>query len=247
MKRTLLLALHDVSMFHVKRCDAAEQVLDDLGVEKVAYLLVPDFHARASALDPAFVAWCRKPRPYAVEWVLHGFYHLEGVNDDTPAPRPEWTPADGQEAEFGALPAATVRRRIAEGADVFAKTIGHRPTGFIPPAWRWNDALPPALADAGIGWYEDHHHLYDLGLNRKSVETPVVTWATRTPLRKATSIVGTPVLERLWRARPLVRLAVHPYDFDHPATVRSIRRVWAAALRHGEQASYAEVLGYEGD
>lgn len=244
MRRTLLLALHDVSMFHVKRCDAAERVLADLGVEKVAYLLVPDFHARASALDPAFVAWCQKPRPYKVEWVLHGFYHLEGVDDDAPAPMPDWTPADGQEAEFGTLPLSSVRRRIAEGADVFEQVIGHRPMGFIPPAWAWNDALPPALADAGIGWYEDHRRLYDLSLNR-ATETLVVTWATRTPLRKATSLVGTPVLERLWRGRPLVRLAVHPYDFDHPATVRSIRRVWAAALRYGQQSSYSEVLGYD--
>lgn len=243
MSRRLLLSLHDVSTFHVKRCEAAERLFADLGVPRVAYLLVPDFHARASALDPAFVTWCRRPRPFDVEWVLHGFYHLEGVDDDAPTPRAGWTPADGQEAEFKALRPEQVTRRIAAGVEVFEQVLGVSPNGFIPPAWAWNEALPDALRAHGLAWYEDHTYLYDVRLQRRSVPAPVVTWATRTPVRKATSLVGTPLLNRWWRGKPLRRLAVHPYDFDHPATVASIRRVWAEALRHATPTTYADALG----
>jgi hypothetical protein len=70
----------------------------------------------------------------------------------------------------------------------------------------------------------------------------VITWATRTPLRRASSVAGTPLLLRLRRGGPVLRLAVHPFDFDHPRTVASIRRVASAALALGPQRWYEEVL-----
>ena len=41
----------------------------------------------------------------------------------------------------------------------------------------------------------------------------------------------------------MLRVAMHPFDFDHPATVASIRSVLSAALRDREQA-FAEDLDF---
>ena len=83
--------------------------------------------------------------------------------------------------------------------------------------------------------------MHDLRGGRR-IPAPVITWATRTPLRKRTSIAGTPLLLRFWRRRPLLRLAVHPHDFDHPETIASIRTVAAGALRGGDARFYEDVL-----
>ena len=64
----------------------------------------------------------------------------------------------------------------------------------------------------------------------------MITWATRTPLRKYGSLVVCPLLARLFASAPRLRVATHPFDFDHPATVRSIRGVLARLLAAREQA-----------
>lgn len=237
----VLCSLHDVTPFHQERIERAEALFGALGVRRVAYLLVPQYHGGHPADDPAFAAWCRRPRPFEVEWFLHGFYHQER---EAPAggslgEQLKRRYATAGEGEFLALGPEQVRARLDAGAAVFERTLGAPPTGFVAPAWLYNEALPPALRAAGIRYYEDHHRVYDTATGR-ALRAPVVTWATRTPARKWSSVLGTPALRWWWRREPLLRLAVHPYDFDHPATERSIHRVWSAALAGREQAAYSE-------
>lgn len=245
----VLLSLHDVAPVHAARIERAEALFAELGVEKVTYLLIPDYHRQGRSDSEEFAAWCRRARPFAVDWLLHGYYHLE---DDVSARQSPGLRAAFQrrvatagEGEFLALDADEAAGRIARGADVFERCLGERPRGFVPPAWLYNDALPPVLRARGLRYFEDSRRVYDLGA-ATSLAAPVVTWATRTPLRKWTSVLGTPVLRHAWRHRPVLRLAVHPFDFDHPATVRSIRRVWRSALGGRVQGFYEEVMGRPG-
>ncbi|HEV7589616.1 MAG TPA: hypothetical protein VGO40_15985, partial [Longimicrobium sp.] len=123
----------------------------------------------------------------------------------------------------------------------FRAVTGTEPAGFVAPAWLATPALPPLLRRHGFAWTEDHAAVVDLSAGR-AIAAPVITWATRTPLRRATSVAGTPLLLRLRRRSRVLRLAVHPLDFDHPRTVASIRRVWSAALRLGPQRWTEDVL-----
>src|SRR5262245_21347225 len=76
----LLIALHDVTPVHRDRLDRAERLLSRIGVDHVAYRLVPDYHGQSRAdRSTSFVEWCRAPRPFAVQWLLHGYFH-----DDRP-------------------------------------------------------------------------------------------------------------------------------------------------------------------
>jgi len=65
----------------------------------------------------------------------------------------------------------------------------------------------------------------------------VITWATRTVTRRIGSRVVCPALATLWRTRPLIRVALHPHDFDYPATVANITQVLRALLRERELVS----------
>jgi len=110
-----------------------------------------------------------------------------------------------------------------------------RPPGSHTPT------LPDVVRAAGLRLWEDRQGVADLTAG-VSLPAPVITWATRTPFRKWTSILGTPLLAARWRRAPVLRLAVHPFDFDHPETVASIRRVWRGALRQREAVGYDEAL-----
>jgi len=240
--REVLLSLHDVAPFHLERLRRAERVLETLGVRRIAYLLVPDFHRRgASDARPDFLAWCRGPRRFEVEWCLHGYSH----RDDPAAPvDPGLLPRvrrrflTGGEGEFSRLGAAEARDRVERGRRVFRACLGADPEGFVPPAWLYGRTLPEVLRETGFRWYEDRSAVY--GLRGGAVlRSPVVTWATRTRLLRWSSLAGCPLLLRWWRGVPVLRLAVHPFDFDHPATVRAIVRVWRAVLAERRQRSYS--------
>jgi predicted deacetylase len=244
--REVLLSLHDVTPAHRERIERAEALFRELGVRKATYLLVPAFHgAEPCDHDESWIAWCRAPRPFQVDWLLHGYSHRETLSPDAGSgdlsERLKRRYMTAGEGEFLALSAEAAGERIARGAEVFRRTLGTEPRGFVAPAWLFNPALGPALARQGIRFHEDHGGILPTD-GSPPIPAPVVTWATRTPLRKWTSILGTPALLALWRRRPLVRLAVHPHDFDHDATVASIRRVWRAALAGREQRLYGEVL-----
>jgi predicted deacetylase len=239
----LLASLHDAAPFHLDRLRRAEEALHALGATRVTCLLVPDYHGRGRAdQDDAFVAWCRAPHPFAVRWALHGYTHRDdGGAARTPSERWKARHRTGGEGEFLSRDAAWLRERLARGREVFRAVLDLEPAGFVAPAWLQTAALPPLLRESGFAWTEDHGAVTGLQTGR-TVSAPVITWATRTPLRRATSAWGTPLLLRLRRHRPVLRLAVHPFDFDHPGTVASIRRVWGRALAAGPQRWYEDVV-----
>jgi predicted deacetylase len=249
--RRLLVSLHDVTPFHAARLEKAERLLENLGVPSVAYLLVPRFHGRHDiTADESFRAWCSRARPFEVEWILHGWEHQE-----PPAARRTDTGSIGErvrrrwmtagEGEFLALSAKEAGSRLSQSAAAFSSCIDRRPEGFVPPAWLANATLQRVLTDAGFRFTEDQGAIIDLALGSR-LDCPVVTWATRTPTRRLGSRIVAPLLFRLWRDRPVLRIAIHPHDFDYPATVRSIARVLKAALAARTAVSYAEVLGETG-
>ncbi|MBW8888224.1 MAG: polysaccharide deacetylase family protein [Fibrobacteres bacterium] len=245
-QRKLVVSLHDITPFHRERIGRAEAVYRELGLSKLTYLFVPEYHGGyPAAQDMAFRAWCREERPFRIDWHLHGYCHLE------PPPQPgSWGAGDflkrklltAGEGEFLALDAEAQRRKLEAGREAFRTCLGKDPVGFVAPAWLFNAHLPGALKDQGFRFTEDQRRMYrvDTGASLKS---PVITWATRTWLRKYGSLVVCPLLLRLWSQAPVLRVAMHPFDFDHPATVGNIRSVLAAAMRDREQA-FAEDLDF---
>jgi uncharacterized protein len=245
----LVISLHDATPFHLERMRRAEAVFRDLGVAKIAYLLVPEYHGGYPCADsPEFIAWCLEPRPFRVDWHLHGYHHLEspgaggkaGAAGGSNAFKRKFLTAG--EGEFLALDAASQRMKLEMGREVFRKCLGADPEGFVAPAWLFNAALRPALREMGFRNTEDHRRMYQVQTGL-SIASPVITWATRTVLRKYGSLVVCPALARLWywSREPVLRVAMHPFDFDHPATVASIRSVLGREIKRREQVSAAEL------
>jgi predicted deacetylase len=235
----LIVSVHDVTPVHAARLDRAEALLRSLGIEEVTYLLVPRFHGVPSDDDATFIRWCRSARPFHIHWMLHGYLHRESPTQNGSDPRGAWWKRrllTGGEGEFLALQGDELHERLIQGRDVFRRCLDADPNGFVPPAWLAHPTLAATLRDLGFDYTEDHHRLYQLQ-QAHARHAPVITWATRTVTRRIGSRVVCPALATLWRSQPLLRVALHPHDFDHPATVANITRVLRVLVRDRELIS----------
>lgn len=239
--RKLVISLHDATPFHLERMLKAETVFRELAISKVTYLFVPEYHGGyPSAEHHGFTEWCRSERPFQVDWHLHGYHHLETMAMDG-----HTGPGRGDafkrrfltagEGEFLALDVNSQRQKLGAGRDAFRRCLRSEPLGFVAPAWLFNRSLPPLLRDMGFRFTEDHRRIYrvDKGL---SLDSPVITWATRTFLRKYGSLIVCPSLARLWSNVPVLRVAMHPFDFDHASTTANIKSVLRRVMAGREQA-----------
>jgi predicted deacetylase len=239
-------SLHDVCPAHLDRLIQAEALFELWGVTKVTYLVVPFFHNTFWAHEHSeFKNWILKPRSFEVEWCLHGFYHLETISPLHESA--SWLEIfkrkfmTGGEGEFLSLRGEGLNRQIQEGKYIFLTLLGFSPQGFVPPAWLYNSELDQALIQNDFEWTEDHHGIRFLK-NSKSFSAPVITWATRTFFRKWASLLVCPALLMMWRKKELVRIAVHPHDFDHEHTKNNIQRVLAKAFSERTSILIKELL-----
>jgi predicted deacetylase len=255
MSKKILVSLHDVTPFHLPRLQKAEQILTQWGVPKTNYLFIPDYHRKNQQLDKivlsTFKQWTGENRAFAVQWLLHGYYHLETSNRTHELSNKLSLPIGkrlkgkfftANEGEFLTLSPPGIRTRIREGKTAFTGFFHCSPGVFVAPAWLFNQHLFPILKAHRFRITEDHSFIYLLHKDKK-ISAPVITWATRTPLRKFISQIGCPILNRWWSGRNLVRIALHPFDFDFPATIKSIEKVIKDALNRREAILYSELEG----
>lgn len=239
-------SLHDVAPAHLERLYRAEELFEAWGVDKVTYLLVPCFHHLSRASESQeFLAFVQRPRPFEVEWVLHGEFHLENAEAAQRNPSPEiaWKRKHmtGGEGEFLALTAEEIASSLQRGRDEFHQCLGLNPKAFVPPAWLYNQDLHPQLIHLGFEITEDHYGIFDLTQNRQ-IAAPVVTWATRTWLRRNGSLLVCPLLGRLSKNKPLLRVACHPWDFEFAWTVKSLAMVYRHAKARRQSLNLNEIV-----
>src|SRR5262249_25534653 len=147
-------------------------------------------HVHPLTADREFMAWCARPRPFTIEWALHGYYHVEDAGHcDRRGGLSGWiarrTMTAG-EGEFLALSASEQRERLIRGRDMFGAILGVAPRVFVAPAWLFNRDLTLQLAHLGFRYTEDHWKVIDVQRNASRV-CPAVTWATRTTSRRVGS------------------------------------------------------------
>jgi predicted deacetylase len=236
--KQLHFSLHDVTPFHQERLERAERAFELWGVKKVTYLFVPFFHHQMPAEESEwFLKFCERPRPFEVEWVLHGFYHLESIeaSQREPDQRTIWLRKHmtDREGECLALTVDELRLLVLQGQESFQKVLGVRASHFVPPAWLHAEDWLQGFEQTGITSTEDHYGIWNTH-SKKSISAPVVTWATRTLVRRIGSLLVCPILAWRHRHQALLRIAVHPHDFDFPSTLSNIEKVLKTEMRKRE-------------
>ena len=130
--------------------------------------------------------------------------------------------------------------RIADGRALIESVTGRPIDGFVAPAWLYGSGAREALALAGIPFAEDHMRVWSPATGAQLAWGPVITWASRTRLRLASSLVAAAVL----RHAPLevLRIGVHPPDVRHPALVGSIAKTFRVARRTRSAGRYSDLV-----
>ena len=230
----LCVVLHDVSPAHWAACSRVLHqlriVAQEAGVAlPVTLLVVPQMHGAVDVPKP-YLRWLHGLLRGGHELALHGFTHRD---DGPPARawaervvRQHYTAGEG---EFAALDQSQAAGRLASGR-AWAALHGLPMRGFVAPAWLLSAPSWNALADAGFDYTCTLTRVVALP-ERLALPAPSVVFSTRTPWRRALSLIWNRVLG--WRARraPLLRFELHPGDCEYAAVARCWSALLARALR----------------
>jgi predicted deacetylase len=178
------------------------------------------------------------------EILLHGCFHARvGSNQRLPwLRRLRSRRQSAGEDEFFSLDGSAAEDRVRLGAGILDAAFGQAVRTFVPPAWAGDAQLRDILRRRGFVATEDHLWLYDLRAQRRMF-SPAVAFATRTPWRSRLSIAWARLITALPAGDRIVRLAVHPPDWQSPVIRARVLDTVAAMAGTHRWMLYGEIFG----
>ncbi|KTF67667.1 DUF2334 domain-containing protein [Sphingomonas sp. HT-1] len=242
---SLLASIHDVSPRSESPVDQlSELFLRHIGAPRYAMLVVPDHWGSAPLVRGSpFATRLRSWADSGVEMFLHGWFHRDTTKHGSAGARFKAKHMTAGEGEFLGLDYATARDRMERGRALVEDVTGRPVTGFIAPAWLYGDGARAAMRDCGFALAEDHFRVWaPQQQDRVLAKGPVITWASRSKSRIASSLAVAALARALLPRRPAMRLGVHPGDVTVPALLRSIDRTLGALSKGGRFGQYRDLL-----
>ena len=246
--RRLLLSIHDVGP---RSESAVDHLRDRLGrhapEDKLALLVVPNHWGEAPILPGSpFAGRLRGWAERGAEIFVHGWFHRDASVHRGHAARFKARHMTAGEGEFLGLERPAASALMRDGKALIEDITGRPPAGFIAPAWLYGPGARAALADCGFALAEDHWKVWQPASGRVLSRGPVLTWASRSHGRIASSLFAARALPPLLRFSPVARVGVHPGDVGVPALLASIDRAVARLARTHRPARYGDLLPREG-
>jgi uncharacterized protein len=237
----LLASIHDVSPRFESELDRLLELLAPHVGERLAMLVVPNHWGDAPIRRGSpFATRLRRWADSGVEMFLHGYFHRDQSRHQDPAARLRARFMTAGEGEFLGLSRDDASSRIAEGRALVEDVIGRSIDGFVAPAWLYGEGALLALAESGVPLAEDHWRVWSPSTGARLASGPVITWASRTRLRLASSLLAAAALRRA--PLDVLRIGVHPPDCRHPALVRSIEKTFRTARKTRRPGRYSDLL-----
>jgi len=241
---TMVVSIHDLST--VTRSVVTRMLADlaEAGVPVTSLLVIPDHHHKGSiGEDPDFGAWLRAQVAEGHEAVLHGFYHLrpsktgEGVL--TKLITRSYTAGEG---EFHDLTFDEASKLLKLGR-ASMQACGVEPSGFIAPAWLLGKEAEAAVESQGFHYTTRIGSVIDCRDRRTDASRSMV-YSVRAPWRRGVSLLWNGALFRILQLRktPLLRIGLHPPDWEHPPIRRQILKYIRVAARERRVTTYREWL-----
>lgn len=221
-KQLAVISIHDIAP---ATQSTAEKILAELNRHRVgvcSLLVVPNYHERgASMQDRQFVRWLRDLESAGHEIVIHGYFHKRprGEREDL---RTKFLTRlySNAEAEFYDLGYDEALRRIATARDEFMEA-GLTPRGFVAPGWLLSREGERAVRDAGLEYTTRLRSIRDLR-SGETVAARSIVYSVRSEWRRKLSRAWNGLLAQFLQNAPLLRLSIHPDDYNFAAVWRQI-------------------------
>jgi predicted deacetylase len=207
-ERRIAVAIHDVEPATFERCALIRDWLADHGIDRATLLVIPapDLHPFFQR-RPDLAAWLLDCRDRGDAIAQHGFKHRRsGPAGFRRSP----------EAEFVRMDSDDTRASIEAGRRMLA-LAGIQPRGFVAPAYAYTPALRRELA-VGFDWWATLLRL----VGREHASLAPALSLRRSPLGIRAGALA---------SGRLLRLDLHPADFDRPRHVLALETVLAASRR----------------
>ncbi len=242
----LLVSIHDVGPGFSEQVDRLVDRLEALlGGPRFAMLVVPD-HWGANPLqrNAGYRAKLRGWADRGVEMFVHGWFHKDLAEHDGLASFKAKHMTAG-EGEFLGLSRGEAARRMREGKALVEDVTGREAAGFVAPAWLYGDGAREALSEVGFRLAEDHFRVWCPSDGAILARGPVITWASRSTMRTASSLFFAGLARTALRPLETVRVAVHPGDVTKTSILADIDRTVSAFARRRPAARYADLVGHQ--
>lgn len=242
MNRALVVSIHDVSPLTLQK---TKQILDDLkkiGCASTSLLVIPDHHRRGRiSMNATFAEWLRERVAAGHEPVLHGYYHLrEQQAADGVFKKMVTQSYTAGEGEFFDLSETEARERLKSGMSEFT-ACGVAATGFIAPAWLLGDDAEYAVRSLAFEYTTRIATVSDFKSGVVHSARSLV-WSVRAAWRRVCSLAWNRLLALTFRNAPLLRVGIHPPDWDHTAIRDQILNLTSAALAGRRSMTYQQWL-----
>lgn len=252
----LAVAIHDVAPRWLPEVTALRDSLARWGVERVTHLAVPHFHRGVRLVEhPATCRWLRDRAAAGDEIALHGYHHLQRGTPTSLLDRLRarmWTAGEGECLDPAEDLSALLTRGRAELASIFSPAPSSA-LGFVAPAWLEPHGFSSLLTRLGFAWHETSRFVERLSpspssARRRRLFSPVIGFATRTPLRESLSVAWARLLlaTTFSPSSPTrlsaLRIAVHPADLRSSCVMSALERSVRRALTFARPVTTAELL-----
>lgn len=222
--RSLIVSIHDVAP---PTWDATRKIITELaqhGIRACSLLVVPDYHhSGASMRDHSFVSGLRELEDAGHEIVIHGFFHERPRrSNESLFDRFVTRVYTQDEGEFFDLRYDEALRRITGAREQFEQE-GLKPHGFVAPAWLLGPEAEQAARDAGMEYTTRLGSIRDLR-SGDTFRARSLVYSVRNEWRRGVSLAWNAGLAQWSRSHSLVRLSIHPVDYNH-------RAIWEQTCR----------------
>ena len=240
--KSLVVSLHDVSPLTQNLCEEILIQLRQWGINQTSLLVVPNHHRRAPISEnSAFRSWLARKIEAGHEPVLHGYFH-QRQKQHTDSLRSKLTTEiyTAGEGEFYDLSVEEASTRALRGLEDLA-FLPRKVVGFIAPAWLLGAHAETAICKLGF--------LYTTRLDKvqtfgpcADIRSQSLVWSTRAHWRGVMSLAWNRCLAIALARSPLIRIGIHPPDFQHSHVWEQVRRLTAITGQSRECLSYEKFV-----
>ncbi len=236
----LIVSFHDLARHSQQVCDNVLSDLRGIGVERASLLATPQWHGdECIDVSSGCLDWMIDRENEGYEISLHGYTHRTEIVHGGIIAQAMGRIYTANEGEFYQIEYEEAAKRINEGLRIL-RSKGLNIEGFTPPAWLLSQEGRRALVDAGLIYSTELQHIDLLHLNKR-IFAPTLVFSSRSVWRRLASIRWAPFWAWLNRNRPIMRLAIHPIDWQYPIIRGTIMRLAKKLIDTRTPITYQEL------